>query len=359
MKKIRVKLRDSYDIIIGAGLLRQAGRLLKEAGLSGKAVIVTDSIVGDIYGNTLRDSLTANGFEANVLTIPAGEEQKSLDTAGKLYHQLGELHTERGTPVLALGGGVIGDLAGFVAATYMRGVPLVQVPTTLLAQVDSSIGGKVAINHGYLKNNIGGFYQPLMVISDVDTLRSLPTRQISEGLAETIKYGIISDIKLFQFLEQQIAQVRSLEGSVLEEALYRSAEIKAGVVEKDERDTGLRNILNYGHTAGHGIESASDFRIGHGEAVAIGMIAAARISNSMGILDKEASKRMEELIRQAGLPTRIPSLKIDNILQSMKHDKKIQSGKFKFILARAIGEVYITDEVSPQLVEEVLVKLNE
>ncbi len=360
MKEVRVRLgSNSYNIHIGPGLLMQTGARLEEIGLSDKLVIITDPTVQNLYGNTLKQSLTSSGFKVLILEVPEGEEQKSLETAGRLYHELTDFYAERTTPILALGGGVIGDLAGFVAATYLRGVPLIQIPTTLLAQVDSSIGGKVAVNHGLLKNKIGAFYQPRLVISDITTLKTLTTGELGDGLAEAIKYGVIWDEELFTYLEGNLDQIKSLDDRALETIVFRSAKIKAEVVEKDERDSGLRNILNYGHTVGHAIETVSDFKVPHGEAVAIGMLAAARISNKLDILDKNEVFRLKSVIARAGLPTEMPSLQLERLIQAMKHDKKVLQGKLRFVLPKSIGEVFITDEVSPSLMEQVLVKWND
>ncbi len=356
MKKVKVRLGgNSYDIHIGPGLLTQTGSKLQELGLSDKVVVVVDSTVKGVYGDTIRESLTGSGFKGLLLEIPEGEEQKSLETAGRLYHELTEFYAERTTPLLALGGGVIGDLTGFVAATYLRGVPLIQIPTTLLAQVDSSIGGKVAVNHGSLKNKIGAFYQPKLVISDISTLKTLPAGDLSDGLAETIKYGVIWDEEFFIYLEENLDKIKSLDEGTLETIVFRSAKIKAEVVAKDERDFGLRNILNYGHTVGHAIETVSDFKVRHGAAVAVGMLIAARISNKLGILDKSAVTRLNSLIARAGLPVKIPSLQLKRLIQAMKHDKKILQGKIRFVLPKSIGEVFVTDEVSSSMIEEVLV----
>ncbi|OGO24147.1 MAG: 3-dehydroquinate synthase [Chloroflexi bacterium RBG_16_51_9] len=355
MEKVRVKLSNSsYDVIIGAGLLAQTGSRLKELGFSGKAVIVSDPRVKKLYGNALRQSLTDSGFEALFLQVPQGEEQKSLETAGKLYNELTKFHAERNTPILALGGGVIGDLTGFVGATYMRGVPLIQIPTTLLSQGDSSIGGKTAVNHGKLKNMVGAFYHPRLTISDVSTLKTLSPRELSDGLSEIIKHGVILDAEFFLYLEKNLAKIRALDEAVLEKVVARSAAIKAGMVEKDELDLGLRNILNFGHTVGHAIESVSGLKIWHGEAVAIGMLAEADISNRLGMLSTKELERMEKVIAGAGLPTRIPSLPVKDMLQAMQHDKKIVGGKIKFVLPKKIGEMFITDEVKPTIVEDVL-----
>ena len=360
MRKIRVRLgSNSYDICIGSGLFRQTGHQLRKIGFSDKLAIITDPTVKSLYGETLRKDLISEGFKVILLEVVEGEGQKSLETAGRLYHDLSNFEAERTTSVLALGGGVIGDLAGFVAATYSRGIPLIQIPTTLLAQVDSSIGGKVAVNHNQLKNKIGVFYQPRLVISDITTLRTLTTTELSDGLAEIIKCAVIRDKELFISIEKNVDQIKSLDEKLLEEVIFKSAKIKAEVVEKDERDLGLRNILNYGHTIGHAIESASEFKVEHGRAVALGMLAAARISNKLGRLDKNELSRLRSIIQRVGLPTEMPSLKLERIIQAMKQDKKILDGKTRFILPESIGNVFITDEVSTSLVEQVLVDFNE
>jgi len=357
MKKVRVRLgSNSYDICVSPGLLAQTGRLLKKLGFKDKLAIITDTTVRSLHGSALKDSLTGEGFEVTMLEVPEGEEQKSLETAGNLYHELSHCHVERNTPILALGGGVIGDLAGFVAATYMRGVPLIQIPTTLLAQVDSSIGGKVGLDHGQLKNKIGAFYQPKLVISDITALKTLPPRELSDGLAETIKYAMIRDSKFLSYIEKNLDRIKSLDEGALEEIVFRSARIKAEIVEKDERDLGLRHILNYGHTVGHAIESASDFKVGHGEAIAIGMMAAARISNRMDILGENELIRLEDIIKRAGLPTEMPNLEADKLNQAMEHDKKMARGRIRFVLPSSIGKVFITDEVSSSLIEQALGK---
>jgi 3-dehydroquinate synthase len=355
MTKIGITLSGTRcDVCVGPGLHAQAGRWLRELGFGGRLAIITDSVVKELYGGALEQHLTTEGFKVFVLEVGGGEEQKSLQTALGLYNQLSDVYAERTTPILALGGGVIGDLSGFVAATYLRGVPLVQMPTTLLAQVDSSIGGKVAVNHGQLKNRIGAFYQPSLVISDTATLGTLGARELSNGLAEVIKSAVVWDKELFAYLENNIGRIRTLDGEALEETVVRTVRIKTDVVERDEKDLNLRNILNYGHTIGHAIETTSDFEIGHGEAVAIGMVAAARISNEMGVLGRDHLARLRSLIERAGLPTGVPVLEAEAAVQAMGHDKKIHEGKLRFILPRAIGDVFITDEVSPRLIERVL-----
>ncbi len=354
MKKVRVRLGNrSYSIHIGQGMLDEAGILLQDLGFSGPAVIVTHPNLRKLYGGRLEESLASRGFKVAVLEVPEGEEQKSLETAGRLYQELTDVFAERTTPILALGGGVIGDLTGFVAATYLRGVPFVQVPTSLLAQVDSSIGGKVAVNHGTMKNKIGAFYQPRMVIADIDVLKTV---DLTDGLAEAIKYGVILDAGFFSYLESNIDRIKARNAKALETVVYRSAKIKADVVSHDETDMGLRAILNFGHTVGHAVESVSDFGITHGQAVAIGMVAAAKISRGMGMISDADVARIKELIVRAGLPVELPLLEITRLMHSMKHDKKVLQGKIRFVLPRTVGEVVITDGVDNSLVERVLLE---
>ncbi|MCD6452789.1 MAG: 3-dehydroquinate synthase [Dehalococcoidales bacterium] len=360
MERIRLRLaNNSYDVLIGSGILSQMGSRLKENGFSGSLVIITNPIVNRHYGASLQRNLTEEGFSVTTLLVPDGEVQKSLHTAGKLYQQLANSYAERTTPILALGGGVIGDLAGFVAATYMRGIPLVQIPTTLLAQVDSSIGGKVAVDHEQLKNEIGAFYQPRLVITDIDTLKTLDSKTFRDGLAEVIKYGVIRDKKFFNYLETNLAKIIAFDETVLEKVVYWSVEIKARVVEKDEKDLGLRSILNFGHTIGHAIETVSNFGIVHAEAVAIGMIIAARISAQLGTFDRDELARLENLIKAAGLPTKIPNLEAKQLIQAMQHDKKVRQGRLRLVLPKRLGEVFIIDQVELPLVEQILVEGNE
>jgi 3-dehydroquinate synthase len=355
MKKIDVRLgQNSYSVYIGTGILSQTGQRLKESGYSGKAVIITNPVVKKLYGNLVKLSLIEAGYKTTILEVPDGEEYKSLESAGKLYQQLAEFGAERSTVILALGGGVIGDLAGFVAATYMRGVPLVQLPTTLLAQCDSSIGGKTAVNHGLLKNEIGAFYQPKMTVADISTLKTLPTEELTGGLAEVIKYAVIKDAQFFVYLEKHLDLIKALDDNVLETIVAKSAQIKVEVVEIDEKDTGLRNILNFGHTVGHAVESVTNFQVAHGQAVAIGMVAAAKIAAELDILDSGNVVRLKSLLEKAGLTTKLPLTEVKPVMQAMRYDKKVQSGKIRFVLPRAIGQVFITDNVSPAIVEKVL-----
>ena len=355
MKTIDVRLgQNSYSIHIGSGILSQTGQRLNELGYSGKAVVITNPVVMKLYGNVVKLSLIEAGYKTTILEVPDGEESKSLESAGKLYQQLAESGAERSTCILALGGGVIGDLAGFVAATYMRGVPLVQLPTTLLAQCDSSIGGKTAVNHGQLKNEIGAFYQPKITVSDITALKTLQQEELTSGLAEVIKYALIKDELFFGYLEKNLDLIKALDDNVLETIVAKSAQIKAEIVESDERDMGLRNILNFGHTIGHAVESSTNFQVAHGQAVAIGMVAAAMIASELNILDSGNVTRLKKLLEKAGLTTKLPPVEVKQVIQTMRYDKKVQNGKIRFVLPRNIGQVFITGDVSPAIVEKVL-----
>ncbi len=358
MIKVGVNLgKNSYEIRIGQGLLPQIGLWLKYRGFTGKTVIITDSNVRGLYAGVLEQSLAGAGFTVTTLEIPAGEEQKTLATAGLLYHRLTESFAERSTLILALGGGVIGDLAGFVAATYMRGVPLIHVPTSLLAMVDSSIGGKTAVDHDSLKNMVGAFYQPKMVITDVATLKTLPKVELSNGLGEVIKHAVIRDRGFFQYLRTNMVKAMAYDLNVLENIVDKNARIKAPVVSLDERETGLRTLMNFGHTVGHAVEALYNFKLKHGQAVAVGMMAAAKISVRLRTFRQQGVTQLEGVIRAAGLPVYLPDLnpaEIDKFIELIKHDKKVLDGKIRFVLLKAIGEVYISTKVTPEIIREVL-----
>lgn len=356
MHKVRVKLGDnSYTVHIGESLLAEAGSIISKLGFTDKAVIITNPDVGKLYAAHLQKSLKSAGFNTAVLTVPEGEEFKTLDTAGRLYLEMAAFGAERNTPVLALGGGVIGDLAGFVAATYMRGVPFIQLPTTLLAQVDSSVGGKVAVDHAQLKNMVGTFYQPKVVIADITVLKTLPASQLSNGLSEAIKHGIIKDARLFAYFEKNITRIRQGDPEMLEHIVATDVRIKAGVVSQDERDNGLRHILNFGHTVGHAVESVTNFEVAHGEAVAIGMVAACRVAEQMDLFSSAEADKVAALLEAAGLNTKLPAVDLAAVMDAMRHDKKMSAGKIKFVLPRAIGEVIITKDVDLAVVKKVLV----
>src|SRR2546427_3260601 len=308
MQTLTVNLGDrSYPIHVGEGILPRAGEFLSQAGLRGKVAIVTNPTVAQLYLDAVHEALTDAGFEMIPILIPEGEEHKNLKTLASIYDRLITERLERNSCVMALGGGVVGDVAGFAAATYLRGIPYIQVPTTLLAQVDSSVGGKTGVNHQNGKNLIGAFYQPRLVLIDVEVLPTLPRREFVAGMAEVIKYGIIEDPHLFAFLEQNLAGFLALSSELVEEIIATSCAIKAKVVEKDEREEDYRSILNFGHTVGHALEALTGYgRFLHGEAVAVGMVQAASISLSQGFCDERSLGRIRQLITAAGLPSEIP-----------------------------------------------------
>ncbi|NLE95817.1 MAG: 3-dehydroquinate synthase [Dehalococcoidia bacterium] len=342
---------------VGAGALGLIGEELSRLGFSGTVVVVTDERVAGLFADAVERSLLASGLTPQFVVIPPGEQQKSLETASMMYGRLNELGAERATPLVALGGGVVGDLTGFVAATYFRGLPLVHVPTTLLAQVDSSIGGKVAVNHGRLKNNIGAFHQPAAIIADTSCLACLPEREFRNGLAEVIKSAAIRDEAFFSYLEQDIGQILGRDADALEHVVSVTARIKASVVEEDEKDTGIRNILNYGHTIGHGVESASGFSLCHGECVAIGMVAAGYIAASLGVAPASEMERQRRLLVEAGLPVVVPDyIDAEDVLSAMTRDKKISKGRLRFALLSRIGDVALHNDVPVDLAREAVMR---
>ena len=350
MRTLNVSLGDrSYPIYLGEGLLSRAGELLKEAGCGEKIGVVTNPTVAGLYLKPIQEALVRSGFRLTSILVPDGEEHKNLKSLAAVYDQLIRGRFERSSCVLALGGGVVGDLAGFAAATFLRGIPYIQVPTTLLAQVDSSVGGKTGVNHREGKNLIGAFYQPRAVLIDVEVLHTLPRRQLLAGLAEVIKYGIIEEPGLFTLLEEKLERIVSLDRALLEEAIAASCSIKARVVEKDEREEDYRSVLNFGHTIGHALESLTGYeKFLHGEAVAIGMAQAASISARQGCCDEESLHRIQRLIRRAGLPTAIPSsIKAAELVKKMEVDKKSSGGKIKFVLCAGIGRTHF-DWLSPE-----------
>jgi 3-dehydroquinate synthase len=343
MQEIRVELGErSYGIFIGADMLGDLGERVRGLNPSRVAVISNPTVFG-FYGAVVSDSLTKAGLDGAVILIPDGEGYKELLWAYYLFGELLKQRLDRASVVIALGGGVIGDITGFVASTYMRGVPFIQVPTTLLAQVDSSVGGKTGVNHPLGKNMIGTFYQPRLVWADTSTLKSLAKREFLAGMAEVIKYGVIWDETLFRFLEDNRGKILDLDHNAMEHVIKRSCEIKAEVVSMDEREGGLRAILNYGHTVGHALETATGYMSYlHGEAVAIGMYLEARLSSILGIMDAGQAERIRSLIETYGLPSEIPAdLDAERLLASMRLDKKAIAGELKFILPEKIGSVKI------------------
>jgi len=342
MRTLNVDLADrSYPIHIGAGLLSQAD--LVTAHLPQKrAVIVTNETVGPLYLDALTRAFAAQDVSVVQIVIADGEAHKSWQTLNTIFDALLEHRCERRTAIVALGGGVVGDIAGFAAAVYQRGVPFVQIPTTLLAQVDSAVGGKTAINHPLGKNMIGAFYQPRVVLADTDTLRTLPKRELAAGLAEVIKYGLIRDRSFFDWLEDNLDALLAKEPSALAHAIEHSCRNKAEIVGLDERETGVRALLNFGHTFGHAIEAGTGFGTWlHGEAVAAGMVLAARLSQRMGHMEAADVARTVELLARAGLPVEAPDLGLERYLDLMGHDKKVEGGRLKFVLLDGVGSAFV------------------
>lgn len=364
MSNIIVSLpQNSYEIAIASGSLSQLGAKMKQLKLGKKVLVVSNPEVFGYYGDTCLQSLEEVGFEIYQHLIPAGEVHKHLQSIEKIYDTALANHLERSSTLVALGGGVIGDMTGFAAATWLRGVNFVQVPTSLLAMVDASVGGKTGVNHPQGKNLIGAFYQPKLVLIDPDVLQTLPEREFRAGMAEVIKYGVIWDAELFSELEQaeHIDSFESIEPELLNTILARSCQAKADVVSQDEKEAGLRAILNYGHTIGHAIESLTNYqKYVHGEAVALGMVAAGEIAIQMGSWKEAAANRQNKLIAQAGLPTKVSAkVKVKDVLEAIKSDKKVKSGKVRFILPKKIGAVKITDKVSSDVVKESVLQLIE
>jgi 3-dehydroquinate synthase len=355
MQTLQVALGDrSYPIHIGAGLLGRA-ELIAGHLRQKRAAIITNVTVAPLHLAPLKSALESAGVQAVVITLPDGEEHKSWETLNRIFDALIEHRCERGAALIALGGGVIGDLAGFAAATYRRGVPYVQVPTTLLAQVDSSVGGKTAINHPAAKNMIGAFYQPVVVISDTDTLSTLPAREFAAGLAEVVKYGLIRDRRFFDWLEANMARIVARQPEALAYAIERSCVNKAEVVALDEREEGPRAMLNFGHTFGHAIEAGTGYGSWlHGEAVGAGMVLALRLSQRMGLMSVEDVRRATVLIEAAGVPVRAPDFGLDRYLELMGHDKKVESGRLRFVLLKGIGEAFLSDQVPLAALADVL-----
>ena len=340
MRTLTVNLGSrSYPIHIGAGLLSRSGELLASLLADKKVGIITNPTVGQLYLEPLESSLKEFGLEVSKILLPDGEEHKNLKTLATIYDQLITARFERGSVLIALGGGVVGDLAGFAAATFLRGVPYIQIPTTLLAHVDSSVGGKTGVNHREGKNLIGAFYQPRAVVIDMEVLVTLPRREFLAGMAEVIKYGIIVDSKLFELLEEKLDRIMALDRNLLIEIVAASCADKAMVVEKDETEDDYRAVLNFGHTVGHALEAATGYnRFLHGEAVAIGMAQAAGISRRLGFCDDASMLRMRNLIARTGLPVDFPpGFDLNTLTENIETDKKSFGGKVKFVCCTGIG----------------------
>ena len=340
----RVELGPAaHDVYVGMGLLAGLGQLARNAGLGpGRAVVITDSNVAPLYAPKALDGLRTVGFQPELVEIRAGEANKSLDVLAEVYDWLTAAELDRACPLFALGGGVVGDLGGFAAATYLRGLPLVQVPTTLVAQVDSALGGKTAVNHRAAKNLIGAFYQPRLVVADTSALTTLPEREFREGLGEVIKYGAIMDAGFITWLEGAMPAILARGSAVLAAMVERSLRQKAEVVAGDERESGLRKILNFGHTLGHALEASAGYgSYLHGEAVAIGMVAAARLSTRYAGLSVAEASRLERLIETAGLPTQMPpGWQRNAFLRALRLDKKRSGAEVEFVLLDGLGHAF-------------------
>lgn len=359
MHTIKLTLKKgSYNIVVGAGIIKLLGKYISKLKLGDDAYVITNAAIKNKYGRLLNKTLEQTGFSVKTKLIPDTEESKSLETVSSVVNNLVDYAQKKRIFIIAFGGGVIGDLAGFIASIYKRGIPYIQVPTTLLAQVDSSIGGKTAVDLGGAKNLIGAFYQPRLVFSDVHLLRTLNLRHLKSGLAEVIKYGIIKDMQLFTYLEKKYQDILGLKESTLEFIVRCSSFIKARIVQQDEREEkGIRTILNFGHTLGHAIEAAGGFKIyTHGEAIALGMLAGCDISKKLKLITHEILSRIEGLIERVGLPTIIQMVSLRDIIQAHYHDKKFIGTKNKFVLIKGIGKIKLVENIPLELIKEVLKK---
>jgi 3-dehydroquinate synthase len=359
MRQIQVGLGErAYPITIRKGVLSEIGGELRKRAIAKKYAVVADEHVSSLYGAKLLDSMAQAGLVAELLTFPRGEASKNLATTGELASRLARLGFDRKDGLIALGGGVTGDITGFLAAIYMRGIPFVQVPTTLLAQVDSSVGGKTGVDIPEGKNLVGVFYQPRAVYIDPGTLNTLPVAEVLNGLAEVIKYGMIYDAAFFKLLADRRQDLLQLDADLVEEVIARCCTIKAEVVAADEKEADLRRILNFGHTIGHAVEAASGFALAHGQAVAIGMVAAAELAVAKRIFAQPEASKLREVIAAYGLPVTIPDyLDQETVRSYLKTDKKAVGGRPFFVLPTGIGTVTITDEVADELISQVIRKL--
>ncbi len=348
----------SYTIEIGAGTLAAAGRFISSLRRTTHAIVITDNHVQEPHAMQVAASLADEGVTVDLVVVEPGEMSKSTETADELWQKLLDLGADRKSVVMAVGGGVVGDLAGFVAATYARGLSLVQIPTTLLAQVDSSVGGKVGINLPGGKNMVGAFWQPLGVLIDTDVLATLPSREYRAGLAEVVKYGVILDAEFFEYLERHANQLAARRTDVLQHTIARSCELKALVVSQDEREeTGVRAVLNYGHTFCHAFETLTGYdKLLHGEAVSIGMLCASRLAERLGRIDASVTARQQALLKQLGLPIDVPNeLESEAILRIMSRDKKVEHGRLRFVLPSRLGHVELVGDVAPDDVRAALI----
>src|SRR5207237_3095484 len=348
----------SYRIVVASGALQSVGERLRELRLGSRAALVSDGAIMRLYGKTVVASLESAGFTVTTIDVPEGEAAKTLTVAEHCWDQLLTAGLDRTSTVLALGGGAVGDVAGFAAATYMRGINFVQLPTTVLAQVDASIGGKTAIDHPLGKNMIGAFHRPRLFVVAPAVARTLPEREFRSGLAEIVKHGIVLDADYFAELERDLAPLAARDLGVLERIIGGSCRLKASVVERDEREAELRHVLNYGHTIGHALEAAPGYtRYAHGEAVSLGIVAEARLARRLGVADDETTTRQERMLETLGLPVRAPSIDVEPIVSAMARDKKAKDGRVPFVLAPRIGAFRIVYDVPTTDIRAVIASL--
>ncbi|HOZ45493.1 MAG TPA: 3-dehydroquinate synthase [Candidatus Hydrogenedentes bacterium] len=361
MQTIEVALGErAYPILIGRGAIDQLPDVLARLEVRGAIRLVTDTNVGPLYGQRVVALASRAGMSVTLSVLPAGEEHKRLSAIERLCGDFLEAGLDRAGLVIALGGGVVGDVAGFAASTYMRGIPFVQIPTTIVAQVDSSVGGKTGVNHALGKNIIGAFHQPSAVLVDLDLLHSLPDRELRAGLAEAIKHGVIADADLFEYMERHAAAILAKDLDALGYPILRSCAIKAAVVAEDELERGQRAILNYGHTFGHGFEAATHYaRFLHGEAIALGMHAAGLLSRNVGLVDDAFVARQRACLEAYGLPVAWPDMPVDEVYAAMRHDKKAQAGTLRFVLASGMGHVVQRKDITEPQVRAVLVAVGD
>jgi 3-dehydroquinate synthase len=354
---VRVNLAErSYDIQIGADILSHAGQSICRQGRVSHVVVLTDQNVEKPHGVSVAESLAEADLTVDMVVVEPGEPSKAIGLAVELWEKMLQLGADRKTVVVAVGGGVVGDLGGFIAATYARGIRFFQVPTSLLAQVDSSVGGKVGINLPEAKNMVGAFLQPVGVLIDTQTLQTLDKRQYLAGLGEIVKHGVALDPELFDYLEEKVESLLARDHDVMGHVIAWNCRLKAGIVERDEREeTGLRAALNYGHTFGHALEALSGYgELLHGEGVSIGMLCASRLAERLGRIDAEFTARQHRLLSALGLPTELPSLDHDQILRTMMHDKKVEHGRLRFVLPVRMGQVELVGDIDPRIVREAM-----
>lgn len=345
----------TYRIIIGSGILEQSGELMGTAYRGRKLMLVSNPLVFSLYGERTVTALQKAGMDVHTFLMPDGEEYKNLQEAEKILDTAVDIGMERGSLMVALGGGVVGDITGFAAAIYQRGIPYIQIPTTLLAQVDSSVGGKTAVNHPRGKNMLGVFHQPKMVIIDINTLDTLAEREYLAGLGEVLKYGIIYNADFFRFLEHKALLVKSKDRLTLQDMIYHCLQIKSRIVAEDEKESGLRMILNLGHTFGHSLEKLGQYRdVKHGEAVAMGTVAASFLAEELGLLTASEVKQVAALFKDMGISTRFPSFKPEDVYQGMLNDKKVKNEKLRIIVPRGIGGYELVENPERDLMMDII-----